>query len=94
MKEFKTRTNGGKVKVRGLFKISLFAYNVGIAINFGRIFRYLSKINISPDGLDGNNSIIISLLKIYTQLIFDIINILFSRVKLRNSVSFQCIRTC
>ena len=59
MKEFKTRTNGGKVKVRGLFKISLFAFNVGIAINFGRIFRYLSKINITTDGFEGSNSIFI-----------------------------------
>jgi len=41
MKEFKTRTNNGKVKVRGLFKTSIFAFTIGIAINFGRIFRYL-----------------------------------------------------
>jgi len=41
MKEFKTRTPGGKAKVRGLFKTSLFAFNTGIAINFGRIFRYI-----------------------------------------------------
>lgn len=43
MKEFKTRTNAGKTKLRGLFKTSLFAFNVGIAINFGRIFRYLTQ---------------------------------------------------
>ena len=53
MKEFKTRTNAGKIKVRGEFKTSLFAFNVGIAINFGRIFRYLSKMNIFPDNLNG-----------------------------------------
>jgi hypothetical protein len=41
MKEFKTRTPNGKTKVRGLFKTSLFAFNAGIAINFGRIFRYI-----------------------------------------------------
>ena len=43
MKEFKTRTRNGKTKVRGLFKTSLFAFNVGIAINFGRIFRCIVK---------------------------------------------------
>lgn len=41
MKEFKARAPGGKAKVRGLFKTSLFAFNAGIAINFGRIFRYI-----------------------------------------------------
>jgi len=41
MKEFKTRTPGGKAKVRGLFKITLFAFHTGIAINFGRIYRYI-----------------------------------------------------
>lgn len=46
MKEFKTRTRNGKTKVRGLFKTSLFAFNVGIAINFGRIYRYLVKIDL------------------------------------------------
>jgi len=42
MKEFKTRTRGGKLKVRGLFKTSLFAFSVGIAINFGRIYRHIA----------------------------------------------------
>ena len=41
MKEFKAKTRNGKVKVRGLFKTSLFAFTAGIAINFGRIVRYL-----------------------------------------------------
>jgi len=42
MKEFKTRTPGGKLKVRGLFKTSLFAFSAGIAINFGRIYRHIA----------------------------------------------------
>jgi len=46
MKEFKTRTPGGKLKVRGLFKTSLFAFSVGIAINFGRIYRYIADNDI------------------------------------------------
>jgi len=41
MKEFKTRTRNGKTKVRGLFKTSLFAFNAGIAINFGRMYRFI-----------------------------------------------------
>lgn len=49
MKEFKTRTRNGKTKVRGLFKTSLFAFNTGIAINFGRIFRYIVKYDLNND---------------------------------------------
>ncbi|HEY5511061.1 MAG TPA: hypothetical protein VIK10_08535 [Prolixibacteraceae bacterium] len=46
MKEFKARTQGGKTKVRGQFKTSLFAFNTGIAINFGRIFRYIIEYEL------------------------------------------------
>jgi len=46
MKEFKARTQGGKTKVRGQFKVSLFAFNTGIAINFGRIFRYIIEYEL------------------------------------------------
>jgi len=46
MKEFKTRTPGSKLKVRGLFKTSLFAFSVGIAINFGRIYRHIADNEI------------------------------------------------
>jgi hypothetical protein len=41
--EFTCRMPGGKLKVRGHFKTSLFAYAVGISSNFGRIFRYLTN---------------------------------------------------
>jgi len=41
--EFTCRMPGGKLKVRGYFKTSLFAYAVGISSNFGRIFRYLTN---------------------------------------------------
>ena len=43
MNEFKIRTLGGKLKVRGLYKATLFAFNTGITINFGRIYRYLAQ---------------------------------------------------
>jgi hypothetical protein len=42
IREFTCRMPGGKLKVRGQFKTSLFAYAAGISINFGRIFRYLT----------------------------------------------------
>ena len=41
MKEYtKGFNHKGKLKVRGLFKVSLFAIAMSININFGRIFRY------------------------------------------------------
>ncbi len=51
MNEFKIRTPGGKLKVRGLFKATLFAFNTGIAINFGRIYRFIAKNGLT-DGFD------------------------------------------
>ena len=41
IKEFKRKTQAGKLKVRGIFKASLFAFAMGISINFGRIYRFL-----------------------------------------------------
>jgi len=43
--EFTRKMTNHKVKVRGLFKTQLFAYSVGIGVNFGRIYRYLSSEN-------------------------------------------------
>ena len=40
VREFKCRTENGKLKVRGTFKTRLFAFSTAIAINFGRISRY------------------------------------------------------
>lgn len=56
MNEFKIRTPGGKLKVRGLFKATLFAFNSGIAINFGRIYRFIAQ-NGFPDGFGAPNSV-------------------------------------
>jgi len=39
--EFVHRMPSGKVKVRGTFRTSVFAYSVAVAVNFGRIYRYL-----------------------------------------------------
>ena len=57
MKQFKTKTQSGKVKVRGIFKTSIFAYSLGIAINFGRIFNYLTNTGISGPILFENTRI-------------------------------------
>jgi hypothetical protein len=51
MNEFKIRTPGGKLKVRGLFKATLFAFNSGIAINFGRIYRFIVQNGLT-NGFD------------------------------------------
>lgn len=59
MNEFKIRTPGGKLKVRGLFKTTMFAFNSGIAINFGRIYRFITQ-NGLPDGFDMADSVILS----------------------------------
>jgi hypothetical protein len=40
MHEFSCRLVNGKMKVRGFFKATLFAFTTAIAINFGRIYRY------------------------------------------------------
>jgi len=45
IREFKAKTNGGKLKVRGLFKARLFAFAMGVSINFGRLFRYFVRKN-------------------------------------------------
>jgi hypothetical protein len=42
IKEFSCRFKNKKMRVRGTFKTEVFAYAVGIGINLGRIYRYLS----------------------------------------------------
>lgn len=43
--EFIRKMPNKKLKVRGYFKTAIFAYTAAIAINFGRIFRYLPELN-------------------------------------------------
>jgi hypothetical protein len=45
VKEFKCRTRCGKLKVRGTFKTRIFAFATGIAVNFGRIYRYQLQLS-------------------------------------------------
>ena len=47
IKEFvKPLNHKGKLRVRGQFKTMIYAYSMGISINFGRIHRYLT---VNPD---------------------------------------------
>jgi hypothetical protein len=72
MKEFKTRTPNGKTKVRGMFKTSLFAFNAGIAINFGRIYRYITEYELINEFLSLiNNFLMKNKLKI-SNMFFEI----------------------
>ena len=44
VKEFtKPLNHKGKLKVRGGFKTMLYAYSMGISINFGRVYRYIAE---------------------------------------------------
>ena len=80
MKEFKTRTRNGKTKVRGLFKTSFFAFNVGIAINFGRIYRYMADKEINQIQILTNFFIIVQ------NLIKKVIVIFSNRIFCSNSM--------
>lgn len=59
MKEFKSRTNAGKLKVRGEYKANQFAFSVAIGINFGRIYRLKMK---NPGVFDNVSSYITTLI--------------------------------
>jgi len=58
MNEFKIRTSGGKLKVRGLFKTTLFAFNTGIAINFGRVYRFIAQNGLIKDSYQSTGIIL------------------------------------
>jgi len=46
--EFSRKLQNKKLKVRGFFKTTIFAFTMAISINFGRIFRYMMNL-IDPD---------------------------------------------
>jgi len=46
MSEFSRKMNNRKLKVRGFFKATIFAFAVGISVNFGRVCRYLCSTNV------------------------------------------------
>jgi len=43
--------NNGNLKVKDLFRAKIFAYTVGIVVNFGGIYRYLetSKFTMATE---------------------------------------------
>lgn len=41
--EFSNKLRKHKLKVRGLFKTSVFAYSMAVSINFGRIYRHVAN---------------------------------------------------
>ena len=47
--EFSRKLHNKKLKVRGFFKATIFAFTMAISINFGRIYRYM--INMTDPGL-------------------------------------------
>ena len=57
IKEFKNKAQAGKLKVRGQFKTKLFAFAMGISINFGRIYRLITGKNENPNGILTNINI-------------------------------------
>lgn len=68
--EFTHKMNNHKLKVRGAFKATLFAFSVAITINFGRIYRYSKNIN----GNLGNNNPFISAIYVFIKIFQAIIN--------------------
>jgi hypothetical protein len=50
IKEFKAPCRDGKLRTRGLFAASRYAFLRAIAINFGRIHRYLRRLSPVPGG--------------------------------------------
>jgi len=42
-------TQNGKIKVRVRFKTELFAFNVGMAINFGKLYMYIVENDLIYD---------------------------------------------
>ncbi len=53
VREFTRHMQGHKLKVRGAFKAELYIFSLGIMINFGRIYRYLTR---TPEN-DGSFSV-------------------------------------
>jgi hypothetical protein len=49
--EFSRKLQNKKLKVRGFFKATIFAFTMAISINFGRIFRYM--MNMTDPNLIG-----------------------------------------
>jgi len=64
--EFKNKTKAGKLKGRVIFKTKLFAFAMGVSINFGRIYRLIMSGNEKFGGVLANFKIfIVQILNLY-----------------------------
>ena len=93
IKEFtKPFNHKGKLRVRGLFKTMMYGFSMGISINFGRIYRYLT-VNPNLYGLLGliryENCLIFKNLFQIGQKILDIFRFVFFKVKFRQLLNFE-----
>ena len=93
IKEFtKPFNHKGKLRVRGLFKTMMYGFSMGISINFGRIYRYLT-VNPNLYGLLGliryENCLIFKNLFQIDQKILDIFRFVFFKVKFRQLLNFE-----
>lgn len=83
IKEFKGKTKAGKLKVRGMFKASLFAFTMGVSINFGRIYRLL----MSKDGNFANIFTIFDKLATHIIILLNLTQIIARKRKKSNRFS-------
>lgn len=81
--EFKHKTKAGKLKVRGIFKASIFAFAMGISINFGRIYRFL----VSQGGNFTDN--LINFYIFIFQILFWLKFIHIQQAKIKNPYKFS-----
>lgn len=69
VKEFtKPFNHKGKLRVRGLFNTMLFAHSMAIAINFGRLYRYLDGGDTDRNRSVGLSTVLKSIVKVFDAL--------------------------
>ena len=93
IKEFvKPLNHKGKLRVRGKFKTMMYACSMGISINFGRIYRYLT-VNPDLSGLLGlmkaGNRLFFKNLFQVGQKLCNIFRFVFFMVKLHHLPNFE-----
>ena len=97
IKEFvKPFNHKGKLRVRGRFKTMLYAFSMGMSINFGRVHRYLT-VNPNLFGLLGltqvGNCLVFKKLFQISQKVRNIFRFAFFKVKLHQLPNFE-IKCC
>lgn len=94
--EFVCKMPGKKLKVRGRFKTSVFAYSLAISINFGRIYRYIQDqpkdfllVSCFIDNFIKERLIISYLLSLINKILGLIKSISFEQRSYSNKFAFQ-----